>query len=126
MGGLLFEEKILNQKQRLLAAVLYVIVIVLIYWILGDGISGLLQQREPESVWFFSGILLVILGKYVSEPYFSSHSNTFTNSLSLIIFLLGSAEGKQLKGYWILLVCAAVLFALSLSHMLFKDKSEKF
>lgn len=120
------KKKILNQKQRLLAAVLYVIVIVLIYWILGDGISGLLQQREPESVWFFSGILLVILGKYVSEPYFSSPSDTFTNSLSLIIFLLGLAEGKQLKGYWILLVCAAVLFALSLSHMLFKDKSEKF
>ena len=56
----ILKKKALNQKQRLLAAVLYVIAIVVIYWVLGDGIGGLLHQREPESVWFFSGILLVI------------------------------------------------------------------
>jgi len=120
------KKKALNQKQRLLAAVLYVITIVIIYWVLDGGIGGLLHQREPESVWFFSGILLVILGKYVSEPYFSSPSDTFTNSLSLLIFLLGLAEGKELKGYVFLLAVAGVLFVLSLLHMLLKDKCEKF
>ena len=58
-----------------------------LYGLLNGGIADLLNQSEPTSVWFFSGILLIIMGMYVTEPYFSSPTDTLSNSISLILVL---------------------------------------
>ena len=42
-------------------------------WITKWGIADILNQSEAASVWFFSGILLIIMGMYVNKPYFSCH-----------------------------------------------------
>ena len=94
----------LNQFQRLLVAIAYVFTIVLAYSILGGPIADILNQKDQASVWFFSGILLVIMGKYVTEPYFSSPSDTLSNSISLTLFLTTLIDSNKLIGYRFLII----------------------
>lgn len=61
----------------------------MIYGLLNGGIADILNQSEAASVWFFSGILLITMGMYVTELYFSSPTDTLSNSISLILVLLG-------------------------------------
>lgn len=120
------KSKKLTQSQRLITAILYIAIIVLLYGLLNGGLFDLMQQTEPVSIWFFSGILLVILGKYVTEPYFSSPSDILTNSLSLLLTLFILPDKTKLYGYWILMSFALLLFLLSLFHIVFKDRNTKF
>lgn len=115
----------LSQLQRLLAAGIYIFIIVMIYGLLNGGIADILNQSEAASVWFFSGILLIIMGMYVTEPYFSSPTDTLSNSISLILVLLAITDRQELKGYVELLVYAVCMFILSIFHMIVKNYNEK-
>ena len=115
----------LSQLQRLVAAGVYVVIIIVIYGLLNGGIADILNQTEPTSVWFFSGILLVIMGMYVTEPFFSSPTDTLSNSISLIIVLTALTGRQQLVGYWGLLSYAICMFLISIFHMIVKDRNEK-
>ena len=118
-------KKQLSQLQRLIAAGVYVVVIVGIYGLLNGGISDILNQTEPTSVWFFSGILLVIMGMYVTEPFFSTPTDTLSNSISLILVLTALTGRQQLVGYWGLLSYAIGMFVISIFHMIVKNRYEK-
>ena len=111
--------------QRLLAAGIYIFIIVMIYGLLNGGIADILNQSEAASVWFFSGILLIIMGMYVTEPYFSSPTDTLSNSISLILVLLAITNWQELKGYVELLVYAVCMFILSIFHMIVKNYNER-
>lgn len=115
----------LSQLQRLLVAGIYIVITVMIYGLLNGGIADLLNQSEPASVWFFSGILLIIMGMYVTEPYFSSPTDTLSNSISLILVLTSLTNRQELKGYVGLLVYAVCMFMLSIFHMVIKNHNEK-
>lgn len=119
-------NKKLTQGQRIIAAIMYVITIVIVYGVLGGSVIDILNQTEQASVWFFSGILLVIMGKYVTEPYFSSPTDTFSNSISLILMLQTVADKSKLVGYYFLYVYAVLMFGLSLTHIVFKNVNERF
>ena len=115
----------LSQLQRLLVAGIYIFIIVMIYGLLNGGIADILNQSEAASVWFFSGILLIIMGMYVTEPYFSSPTDTLSNSISLILVLLAITNRQELNGYIELLVYAVCMFILSIFHMIVKNYNEK-
>ena len=115
----------LSQLQRLLVAGIYIFIIVMIYGLLNGGIADILNQSEAASVWFFSGILLIIMGMYVTEPYFSSPTDTLSNSISLILVLLAITNRQELNGYIELLVYAVCMFILSIFHMVVKKYNEK-
>lgn len=115
----------LSQLQRLLVAGIYIVIIVMIYGLLNGGIADLLNQSESASVWFFSGILLIIMGMYVTEPYFSSPTDTLSNSISLILVLTSLTNRQELKGYAGLLIYAVCMFVLSIFHMIIKHHNEK-
>lgn len=88
----------LSQPQRLLTAFLYVITIIALYTILNRNIMDIFSQSTESILWFFSGILLIIMGRYVTEPYFSSPTDTFANSISLIL-VLSASDHSSLIGY---------------------------
>ena len=61
----------LNQKQRVLAAIIYLALLILIFSLIGGNISNVIfGQSVDSSIWFYSGALLVILGAYIAEPFF--------------------------------------------------------
>ncbi len=115
----------LSQVQRLIAAGVYIAIIAVLYGLLNGGIADLLRQSEPTTVWFFSGILLVIMGMYVTEPFFSSPTDTLSNSISLILVLTALTSKQQLVGYWGLLSYAICMFFISVLHMIIKNRNEK-
>lgn len=115
----------LSQRQRLITAALYLITITLLYCFLNGGIKDILSQTLETNLWFFSGILLIIMGRYVTEPYFSSPTDTFTNSVSLAIVLY-AVPSKTLVLYYPLLIFTLLLVVLSLLHIIFKNTNEKF
>lgn len=116
----------LTQGQRMIVAILYVVTIIVSYSILGGRIADILKQSEHASVWFFSGILLVIMGKYVTEPYFNSPTDTLSNSISLFLFLLTVVNKDELIGFYFLLVYSFTMFMLSIMNIVFKMFNEKF
>lgn len=120
------KKKALSQKQRIIVAFLYVVIIAVVYGCINGGVDDLLRQSGSTSLWFFSGIFLVILGKYVAEPYFSAPTDTFTNCLSLILVLTSVTDKNEVIGYWWMLVGAILLFILSLIHIIFKESNDKF
>lgn len=65
------------------------------------------------------------MGRYVTKPYFSSPTDTFANSISLILVLTAS-DHSSLIGYKQLLFFSYFLFLLSLLHIIFKNINEKF
>ena len=65
------------------------------------------------------------MGMYVTEPYFSSPTDTFSNSISLILVLTALVNKQELKGYWMLLLYAIFMFILSMIHMVVKKQNEK-
>ncbi len=125
IGGRKMKSK-LKQSQRLIVAFAYVVTIVIAYSVLGGPIADILHQRDQASVWFFSGILLVIMGKYVTEPYFSSPSDTLSNSISLTLFLTTLINKNELIGYWFLLVYSLSMFIMSIIHIAIKNTNFKF
>lgn len=116
----------LSQNQRLVTAFIYLIAIMLTFNTLGSGLSSILDQNNDSSIWFYSGILLIIMGKYVTEPYFSTPTDTFANSISLILVLITIDDKTKLWGYHFLLIYSISLIVLSLIHMIFKNINEKF
>lgn len=115
----------LSQKQRLLTAFFYLLSVILIFNTLGGGLSSVLNQTNDSSIWFYSGILLIIMGKYVTEPYFSTPTDTFANSISLILVLKTVCDKSKLWGYDFLIIFSICLIFLSLFHMIFKDVNDK-
>lgn len=116
----------LSQKQRLVTVFIYLIAVILTFNTLGSGRGSILDQNNDSSIWFYSGILLIIMGKYVTEPYFSTPTDTFANSISLILVLLTVDDKTKLWGYHFLLIYSIGLIFLSLIHMIFKDNNDKF
>lgn len=115
----------LNQQQRLFAAGTYILIFVLLAFTLNNTKVNLLDISKEISIWFYSGVLLLVLGKYLSEPFFSAPSDTLTNSISLFLVLIGIKEKNTFTFYKALVVFSFFLFALSLLAILFKGKNNK-
>lgn len=116
----------ITQPQRLAVAIIYVITIVMAYSILGGPLIDIFNQTERASVWFFSGILLVIMGKYVTEPYFNSPADTLSNSVSLSLFLLTLVKRNELIGYRFLVIYSLTMLVLSMIHIAINNTNIRF
>ncbi|MDF1479382.1 DUF87 domain-containing protein [Leifsonia sp. H3M29-4] len=95
----------------LVAAILLCLVVGVIFFFtrswafLGDG--------SPYNLVFLSAALLLVLGAYVSEPFFTKPVDAFVNSLALVIALLGVQDKESFFGYVPAIVLALVLLAMS-------------
>lgn len=104
----------LNQKQRVLAAIIYLTLLILIFSLIGGNISNVIfEQSVDSSIWFYSGALLVILGAYIAEPFFSKPSNIIINSVAVIVALLGLDDKSALLGYNFIIFFSAGMLILS-------------
>lgn len=103
----------LTQPQRILVAFIYLIILVLIFRGLGgDILSMAFDLANDTSLWFYSGILLIVLGKYVAEPFFTKPTDSLTNSLAVLIALLTIDSKASFFGY-------QAIFIFNLSVLLF-------
>lgn len=115
----------LNQKQRLITAFLYTVIVAFLFSTLVGNIFVLINNNDPICLWFISGILLVVLGKYVSEPYFTTPADSLINGISLFLALLGVTDKNIVIGYWPLFVMGLFICILSIIHIFIKDSATK-
>lgn len=79
----------LNQSQRIIAAIIYLILLSLVFTLIGGNFIQLFSEAGIDSsIWFYSGALLIVLGAYIAEPFFSKPTDVIANSVAVIIALL--------------------------------------
>lgn len=116
----------LSQIERLLVALIYIAIMFIMFSFIGGSLKTILDYTNDVSIWFYSGALLIILGTYVTEPFFSKPTDTIANTISLMLSLIAINKKNDLKGYYVILIFTAIIFILSILTILFKDKETKF
>lgn len=85
---MLYKNVKLKQPQRIIVATIYLILVFVCVSLLGGNIKELLIGATDESIWFYSGILLIIMGQYVTEPFFSTPADCLSNSVATMLAML--------------------------------------
>ncbi|MDO5980902.1 ATP-binding protein [Flavivirga spongiicola] len=114
----------LTQLQRVFVAIIYLIVLIILFTIIDGNYNELLWKTSNDKrIWFFSGALLIILGKYVAEPFFSKPTDAITNSAAIIITLLTINDKEKFVFYEIILVISLLVLFFSLTTIFLKSFS---
>lgn len=115
-------NKFLNQKQRLIISGIYLTVLIIIFQIMtGNIIKFLFTNNNDSRISFLIGALLLILGKYITESFFTRPADAIVNSITVIIALLGITSKNEFIGYYFLIIYSSVVFIFSLYAILLKD-----
>lgn len=82
----------------------------------------LLGKASSDSViWFLSGALMIVLGKYVVESFFTKPSDALANSLAALIALAGLSNKAAFWGYSTILTYSAIVLIASIFSISTKD-----
>lgn len=104
----------LSQPQRLIVAAIYLIIVFICILLIGENPVNLIKGSTDESIWFYSGVLLIIMGQYVSEPFFSTPADAFANSITAILALITVQNKQSFKMYWFLFIYCCIIGLLSI------------
>lgn len=117
----------LSQPQRVVVAVIYLVLLVLIFSLLGGNFrSFIFDSNVDSSILFYAGAFMIILGAYVVEPFFTKPSDAIANSTATLITLFGITYKQELFGYPIILGYALlVLFSSLISIFLRETQDDK-
>lgn len=114
----------LNQKQRVIVAIVYLILLGIIFNFLGGNFKEIVFGTSIDSsIWFYSGALLIILGAYIAEPFFTKPSDTIPNSAAIIISIIGLKEKSGLIGYNYIFLYAIIMLVLSIYAIATKENT---
>lgn len=110
----------LSQRQRLIVAVVYLTVLWAVYMLIGRTIP---QSNEHAIFWFYSAALMIVLGRYVVEPFFTTPADAIVNALTLLITLgtLSASDRSALFGYTVLWYYGLSVMALGAVAIFTKD-----
>jgi len=113
----------LSQSQRILVAIIYLLLLVILFQNIGVGIgTAILDTSVDYSIWFYSGALLIILGKYVAQPYFTKPTDAITNSSATIIALVSLSTKDDFLLYNYAVAYSILILVTSLVSIGLKDK----
>ena len=105
--------------QRMIAVTIYVGVFVIACRIFSQNWLFLTDSSNSYNIIFLSGALLLILGTYIAEPFFTKPTDVLANSIAVILALLSVNNKSEFVGYWhifyssvFLGISAVVLFFL--------------
>jgi len=112
----------LSQKQRIVVAAIYLVILVAIFNLIGGNFRSLVWDSSLDSsIWFYAGAFLIILGSYIVEPYFTKPSDAIVNSFAVILALLGLSSKNELAGYTFIFWYATIILLLSIVTIFIKD-----
>lgn len=116
----------LNQLQRIIVAVIYLIAVFVCVRILGGNIKELMTGSTDESIWFYSGILLIVMGQYVTEPFFATPADALSNSITTILALISINNKNTFSLFWIVFYFCCAMVILSILTIALKNKENRF
>lgn len=118
-------NKKLNQFERIVIAIIYILIMLFLFKFMGKEIKDILNFDEDFSIWFYSGAFLIVLGNYLTEPFFSKPTDTIANSISVILALLAINNKNMFFGYKFILFFSLIMLILSIFLIAIKDNQYK-
>lgn len=89
-----------NQRERLIVSVLYFLALILVFRAIGGEFDSLLGKASNDNIiWFFSGALMIVLGKYLTEAFFTKPTDALANSLAVIATLISLSDKSSFWAY---------------------------
>lgn len=120
-------KQIKNQPGRLLAMIFYFLFLFVLFQIItGNLYNFIFIDKSDARICFFSGALLLLLGNYLLEPYYTKPSDSLVNSVTVIIALIGISDRDKYFGYTFIIIYSIVVLIMSITTIFTKDKFEKF
>ena len=116
----------LTQSQRLIAALVSMSIFILVAFIMGVNFNVFFRQGTDESIWFFSGVLLLVMATFVTEPYFTAPTDTLANSISMGLMLFAIQKRDDFVCFWVLLIYAFLMFIISIISIYVRGRYPKF
>lgn len=114
----------LTQRKRIVVALIYLTLLIWIFLTIYSDFNQLLWGTSKDNhIWFFSGAFLIILGKYIAEPFFSKPTDAIANTSAIVITLFSLNDKEALFGYTFILVSSLTVLFFSLLTILLKNIS---
>jgi energy-converting hydrogenase Eha subunit E len=115
-------EKNLSQKQRIIVGSLYLLILAVIFKLIGGGFKDLIWNPGiDQSILFYSGAFMIILGAYLVEPFFTKPANAIANATIVLIALLSLSQKNNLLGYSFIFNYSIIVLILSTVTIFIKD-----
>lgn len=112
----------LTQRERVLVALLYLVILVAVYNFIGGSFDVIFGDKTNDNIiWFFSGALMIIMGTYIVEPYFTKPSDAIANSIAVLVSLLSITNKEIFFGYREILLYTIAILITSIFSITFKD-----
>jgi len=86
-------------KQRFLISFIYIITMGIIGRYYNGDFSFIFDTSKPLYVVFIASALMLILGAYITEPYFSKPSDVIAKSIAMLLVLVSLRNPEKLIGY---------------------------
>lgn len=112
----------LSQRERVLVAILYLVILVAVYNFIGGSFDILFGSKTSDNIiWFFSGALMIIMGAYILEPYFTKPSDAIANAVAVLVALLSISNKAAFFAYPEIFYYTIAVLVLSIFSITFKD-----
>lgn len=89
----------------------------------------LFQQILPSGIWFWSALLALLMGEFISQPFFTAPKDALSNSvviIATIVVLLSESptiEGSYIDLWYAALAIAAIIMLLALLAMTLEEST---
>ena len=112
----------LSINQRIIAILLYLsLFIALCLYFNGGDLSSLHSFDSEYRILFLSGALLLILGTYITEPYFTKPVDVVTNTIAVILALWSIKEPSAFVWYNFVFIASWVILISSIAVIFFSQ-----
>lgn len=114
-------KKDLNIRQRLVVSVLYITSLLALIFFFTRNWS-FLSDGSPYNLIFLSAALLLIFGRYLTEPYFTKPTDTIVNLTAMLIALIAVKDQAHFIAYDQFLIVTFGLLIISLLTILISNR----
>ncbi len=106
--------KELSKSTRVFFLIFFSILLFLVLFI----VRGHLLPKPEDGLWFQFGLLLVVLGSFFLEPYFTKPTDVVANSIAVIVTLLAVSGRSDFILWKIMILISVTLLILALLSMI--------
>lgn len=114
-------KKDLNIQQRLAVSILYVVTLLTLIFLFTRNFD-FLTDGTPYNLIFVSAALLLVFGKYLTEPFFTKPVDTITNLTAILLTLLAVKDRSAFIAYDEFLWAVVALLVMALVSILFSNR----
>ncbi|MGJ0290550.1 DUF87 domain-containing protein [Aliarcobacter cryaerophilus] len=111
----------LNIGERILSSILFFIIILSTGFYLDNGWDFLTNSSKHLNTLFIASALMLIMGSYITEPYFTKPVDVIAKSFSILLVLIGLSTTSNFLFYDTFLYFILVLLILSVLLVFFQQ-----